>query len=266
MARRRRATNVVNHESPRQLRRPRPATAPPLPESAHRRRPHSWTSARTGCGRGEADAPARSELMAARRATHSAMNIAHQGWRASRVRVGSAGCRDHGLGGLVQGSDAWVLTASEQRRLPCRSGGSGRGSCGPARRIPTSGSLWRDSRAWITAGTRDAGVLSVMAWITSPRTRGSGSSASSSNLVHTRSSSARTWQVHRFLHASWRARLCSLRDRSSSPSIASLTVRPSQAGRPTPACSTISLHRPTAEIERFSAGAWGWRRPDIAKA
>jgi len=36
------------------------------------------------------------------------------------------------------------------------------------RRIPTSGPLWRDSRAWITAGTPGAGVLSVMAWITSP--------------------------------------------------------------------------------------------------
>ena len=113
--------------------------------------------------------------------------------------------------------------------------------------IPTSGSLWRDSRAWITAGPRAAGVLSVMAWITSPRTRGSGSPASSSNLVHTRSSSARTWQVHRFLHASWRARLSLLRDSSSSPSIASLAVRPSPAGRPTPTFSAILLHRPTIQ-------------------
>jgi hypothetical protein len=42
------------------------------------------------------------------------------------------------------------------------------------RRIPSSGSLRRDSRAWITAPTRGAGVLSVRAWITSPRTWGSG--------------------------------------------------------------------------------------------
>jgi hypothetical protein len=54
------------------------------------------------------------------------------GWWASRVGMGGAGCRDHGLGGLVEGSDARGLTVSEQRRLPCRSGGSGRGSCGPA--------------------------------------------------------------------------------------------------------------------------------------
>ena len=50
--------------------------------------------------------------------------------------MGSAGCRDRGLGGLVEGSDAWVLTASEQRRLACRSGGSGRGPCGPAGESP----------------------------------------------------------------------------------------------------------------------------------
>ena len=102
-------------------------------------------------------------------------------------------------------------------------------------------------RARITAGTRGAGVLSVMAWITSPRTRGSGSPASSSNLVHTRSSSARTWQVHRFLHASWRARLSWLRDSSSSPSIASLAVRPSPAWQADP-CLLSDLappsHRP----------------------
>jgi hypothetical protein len=53
--------------------------------------------------------------------------------------------------------------------------------------------------------------------------------------------------VHRFLHASWRARLSSLRDSSSSPSIASLAVRPSPAGRPTPAFSAILLHRPTVQ-------------------
>ena len=50
--------------------------------------------------------------------------------------MGSAGCRDHGLGGLAEGSDAWVLSAGAQRRLPCRSDGSGRGSCGPADENP----------------------------------------------------------------------------------------------------------------------------------
>jgi hypothetical protein len=61
------------------------------------------------------------------------------GWWASRAGIGSAGCRDYGLGGLVEGSDARVLTASEQRRLPCRSGGSGRGSCGPGGESPRPG-------------------------------------------------------------------------------------------------------------------------------
>ena len=103
----------------------------------------------------------------------------------------------------------------------------------------------RDSRAWITAGTWGAGVLSVRAWITSPRTRGSGSSTSASNLVHTRSSPARMWQVHRFWHASWRARLSSLRDSSRSPSRASSAVRLSSAGRLTPIFSAILLNRPT---------------------
>jgi hypothetical protein len=127
------------------------------------------------------------------------------------------------------------LAASEQRRLPSRSGGSGRGSCGPAGGPARPGRCSGTRGPGSQPGPRGAGVLSVKAWITSPRTRGSGSPASSGNLVHTRSSSARTWQVHRFLHASWRARLSSLRDSSSNPSRASSAVRLSPAaGRPLP--------------------------------
>jgi len=40
---------------------------------------------------------------------------------------------------ISQRPDAQVLTASEQRRLPCLSGGSGRGSCGPAGESPRPG-------------------------------------------------------------------------------------------------------------------------------
>jgi hypothetical protein len=92
--------------------------------------PGAWAGADVG---GVGRCPARSELMATRCATRigdETLLTRADGVR--RVGMGGAGCRDRGLGGLVAGWDARVLTASGRRRLPCRSGRSGPGSCGPA--------------------------------------------------------------------------------------------------------------------------------------
>ena len=62
---------------------------------------------------GVGQCPARSELMATRRAMRIGdETLLTRAGGVPRVGMGGAGCRDRGLGGLVAGWDARVLTAS----------------------------------------------------------------------------------------------------------------------------------------------------------
>ena|SRR6516225_7982889 len=72
--------------------------------------PGAWAGADVG---GVGRCPARSELMATRRATRIGdETLLTRAGGVPRVGMGGAGCRDRGLGGLVAGWDARVLTAS----------------------------------------------------------------------------------------------------------------------------------------------------------